>query len=233
MIEEGVAKAQCRGERVRFLTLTSGTEALSNRELYEAWNRVRTTLRKSGELSEYLAVVELQERDGNPAPHLHILATGEFVAQRRLSALASGAGFGPIADIRAVRGTGSRSAGGYLVKSLARYATKANASALAESVKAEESSKAKRVRPVRMSRRWFPGGMRAAEKQVLERMQTAQKEQDPGPWFLVIKDFEGNIRTISRPKLVEQGADPRAEERPQGPATKPEGISPAQTARAA
>jgi hypothetical protein len=233
MIEEGVERAQERGERVRFLTLTSpGDAPLSNRQLYEAWNRVRTTLRKSGELAEYLAVVELQERDGG-APHLHILATGKFVAQRRLSALANGAGFGPIVDIRAVRGTGERSAGGYLVKSLARYATKANAAALAQAVKSEGGQKARRVRPVRMSRGWFDGGMRAAEKQVLALMGLAQGERDPGPWFLVMKDYEGNIRALSRPKLVEQGADPRAEERPQGPATKREGINPAQTARAA
>ncbi len=234
MIEAGVCRAQARGEKVRFLTVTSpGGYALSTRELYESFNRLRTTLRKSGELKEYLAVVELQERDGG-APHLHIIATGEFIPQRRLSKLASGAGFGPIADIRAVRGTGPRSAGMYLVKSLAQYATKANAGALAERVKSEGSdTKARRVRPVRCSQGWYPGGMKDAQKHMLQLIGAAQGEQDPGPWFMVSRSPDGNIHTISRPKPVEEADQPMAEERPQGPATMPEGREAVTTARAA
>jgi hypothetical protein len=233
MIEAGVCRAQARGERVRFLTLTSpGQESLTTKGLYEAWNRVRTTLRKSGELDEYLAVVELQERDGG-APHLHIIATGEYVAQRRLSELASGAGFGPIADIRAVRGTGPRSAGMYLVKSLAQYATKANAGALAERVKADGNGKTTRVRPVRLSRGWYPGGMKAAQKHALVLMGGAKGADDPGPWFMVTRDLNGNIHTVSRPKPVEMDDWPEAEERPQGPATMPEAQEVITTARAA
>jgi hypothetical protein len=223
MIEAGVVEAQIRGEKVRFLTVTSpGGHALSTRELYEAWNRLRTTLRKSGELAEYLAVVELQERDGG-APHLHILATGEYIPQRRLSELAASAGFGPIADIRAVRGTGPRSAGMYMVKSLAQYATKANAAALAERVKSESSGggKVRRVRPVRVSRKWYEGGMKQAEKDALKLM--GGKADDPGPWFMVSKSPDGNIHTVSRPELEVVGEQLTAEERPQGPATMPEG----------
>jgi hypothetical protein len=233
MIEAGVCRAQTRGERVRFLTLTSpGGDPLSTRGLYEAWNRVRTTLRKSGELEEYLAVVELQERDGG-APHLHILATGEYVAQRRLSELANGAGFGPIADIRAVRGTGPRSAGMYLVKSLAQYATKANAGALAERVQADGGGKQTRVRPVRLSRGWYPGGMKAAQTHALKLMGSKQTADDPGPWFMVTRDPNGNIHTLSRPKPVMEDAGPEAEERPTGLATMPEAREAVITARAA
>jgi hypothetical protein len=233
MIEAGVCRAQARGEKVRFLTVTSpGGYALSTRELYESFNRLRTTLRKSGELEEYLAVVELQERDGG-APHLHIIATGEYIPQRRLSALASSAGFGPIADIRAVRGTGPRSAGMYLVKSLAQYATKANAGALAERVKSEGNGKATRVRPVRCSRGWYPGGMKAAQKHALQLMGGAKEANDPGPWFMVSRDPNGNIHTLSRPKPVDMDDQPEAEERPQGPATMPEGREAMTTVRAA
>ncbi len=234
MIEVGVLEAQIRGEKVRFLTVTSpGGYALTNRELYEAFNRLRTTLRKSGELREYFAVVELQERDGG-APHLHILATGEYIAQRRLSELAERAGFGPIADIRAVRGTGPRSAGMYMVKSLAQYATKANAGALAERVKSEDSStggKVRRVRPVRLSRNWYEGGMKKAQKDALK--QYGGKAGDPGPWYMVTRDPNGNIHTVSRPKPEDEAEQLTTEERPQGLATMAEGWEASTMAEAA
>jgi hypothetical protein len=233
MIEAGIARAWLRGDLVRFLTLTSpGSDPLSIKALYEAWNRVRTTLRKSGELREYLAVIELQERDGG-APHLHIMATGEYIAQRRLSELANGAGFGPIADIRAVRDTGPRSASAYLVKSLAAYATKSNAGALAERVKVEGGTKRRRTRPVRTSRGWYPGGMKAAEIAVLKQMGCAQDEPDPGPWFMVVRDVNGNIHTLSKPKPVAEVEQLTGEERPLGPATSQEGAETDKTARAA
>lgn len=83
MIEEGVRRAQHRGERVRFMTLTSPTQqGLTTRELYEAFSRLRVKLRRSGHLREYFAVVE-PTRAG--ALHLHVLATGKFLPQRRLS----------------------------------------------------------------------------------------------------------------------------------------------------
>jgi hypothetical protein len=121
----------------------------------------------------------------------------------------------------------------YLVKSLAQYATKANAGALAERVQADGGGKQTRVRPVRLSRGWYPGGMKAAQTHALKLMGSKQTADDPGPWFMVSRSPDGNIHTISRPKPVEEADQPTAEERPQGPATMPEGREAVTTARAA
>jgi len=105
LIGGGIRLARIRNEMVRMLTLTAPAEGMGIRQLYTSWNRVRTALRKSGELDQYCAVVELGS-ESRPEPHLHVLATGRFIRQERLSLLAASAGFGPIVDIRAVRDTG-------------------------------------------------------------------------------------------------------------------------------
>jgi hypothetical protein len=76
--------------------------------------------------------------------------------------------FGPVADIRSVRGTGSRSlAGGYLLKQvggeMAEYVAKAKAGERAE-LRAVGSGSY--TRPVRSSRGWYPGGLAAAAEVV-------------------------------------------------------------------
>jgi hypothetical protein len=190
LIEAGVSNAMERGERVRFLTLTSPDAAgLTMKGLYESWNRLALKLRRAGKLKEYLAVIETTQAG---ALHLHVLATGEYINQAQLSRLAERAGFGPIADIRAVRGTGERSAGAYLVKALAGYATKANVEALAR-------KGAKRIRPVRVSRGWFPGGLTEAHR-LLSRELTGGggSEPDPGPWLWVESFCDGFIRVRVR-----------------------------------
>ncbi len=179
-----------RGERVRFLTLTSpDAQGLTMKGLYESWNRLALKLRRAGKLKEYLAVIETTQAG---ALHLHVLATGDYINQAQLSRLAEGAGFGSIADIRAVRGTGSRSAGAYLVKALAGYATKANVEALTR-------KGAKRIRPVRVSRGWFPGGLTEAHR-LLSRELTGGGglEPDPGPWLWVESFCDGFIRVRVR-----------------------------------
>ena len=154
------------------------------RELYEAFNRLRTKLRRSGHLREYFAVVETTQAG---ALHLHVLATGRYLPQRELSKVAAAAGFGRVADIRAVTGTGDRSAGAYLVKTLAGNATKANAERLA-------TRGARRLRPVRTSRSWYPGGMAEAEREVGRRMAAELSlAPDPGPWLFVVKGGDGAL----------------------------------------
>jgi hypothetical protein len=194
------------------LTLTSpDATGLTMRELYCSWDRLRAALRKSGELREYLAVVELTEQG---APHLHVIATGKYIEQRRLAGLAERAGFGRVADIRAVRGTGSRSATGYMVKSLARYATKSSVELLAAKAARESIGKRRQVRPVRMSRRWYPGGLGAAERAVVAEANSDQeRDADPGPWFLVQRREDGSVAVLSRPKLVSEQAPPGVAER--------------------
>ena len=159
------------------------------RELYVAFNRLRTKLRRSGHLREYFAVVETTQAG---ALHLHVLATGRYLPQRELSKAAAAAGFGRVADIRAVTGTGDGSAGAYLVKTLAGYATKANAARLA-------TRGARRLRPVRTSRAWYPGGMAEAEREVGRRMAAELSlAPDPGPWLFVVKGGDGALHVRSQ-----------------------------------
>jgi hypothetical protein len=185
------------------------------RELYTSFNRLRTKWRRSGHLREYFAVVETT-RAG--ALHLHVLATGAFLAQHTLSKDAAAAGFGRIADIRAVKGTEDGTDGAHLVKTLAGYATKANAARLA-------ARGARRLRPVRTSRGWFPGGMAEAERRVGRAMADEMGlPQDPGPWVFVFKAVDGSLRVrthqgTGRPQTT--GA--RAAQPPGGAATAPGG----------
>ena len=126
------------------------------------------------------------------ALHLHVLATGRYLPQRELSKVAAAAGFGRVADIRAVTGTGDGSAGAYLVKTLAGYATKANAARLA-------TRGARRLRPVRTSRAWYPGGMAEAEREVGRRMAAELSlAPDPGPWLFVVKGGDGALHVRSQ-----------------------------------
>lgn len=167
----GVEAAWSRSEKVRSLTLTApGRGSMNLADIYAGWNRVRSALKRRDLLAEYAAVVEVQERG---APHLHILATGDYIPQAHLSAIAQGrpgsrGRFGPVVDIREVRSTGPRSlVGNYLVKQvgseMAAYVTKA---------KAEERSRLTAVggrshtRPIRSSRLWYPGGLAAAAETV-------------------------------------------------------------------
>jgi hypothetical protein len=240
VIAGGVWRHIEKGERLRFITLTPPSWGMTMPELGAAWNRFRATLKKFQLLDEYVSVAELQERQ---EPHLHIIASGEYVRQAQLSTWAEKAGFGPVADIRAVRGAGEKSLTGYLLKQLnhelADYVTKASAAKLKERAEIDASKSRKQVRPVRLSRKWYPGGFKAAEQAVLARM-AAQREaeghiKDEGPWFVIKRAPDGNVAVLSRPKLVEQDepTEPRGA-RPQAVATSgEEGDGEAELARAA
>lgn len=202
LIAAGYERARARGESVRFITLTT-TAGMDRRALYVAFNKLRVKLRRSGELSEYLAVLETTTGRNGTAPllHLHLLATGRYIRQARLCRLWSWAtdDRARITDIRAVRGVGEQSAAGYLVKQLASYCVKANADRLQE----QEGG---RLRPVRCSRGWLPGGFTAAEKAVasLVAEEHGGGELDPGPWLYVIRRADGSL-------VVRPNADEHAE----------------------
>jgi hypothetical protein len=139
-------------------------------------------------MTEYALVVELQERG---ALHPHVFATvpaavaGDLVDRRsrasyrrrmhELRPLAESLGWGQMVDAVTVQlGDADRMAA-YGAKRLAGYATK-EARAKFRELGAE------RVRPVRLSRGWVPGGLKRAREAVLG--QTAMDaSRDPGPWL--------------------------------------------------
>jgi hypothetical protein len=143
-------------------------------ELAAGWNRVAAALKRRGVLRQYAMVVELQKRG---APHIHALATGEFLPQKELSAIAQGrpgskGRFGKVTDIRLVRTTGPRSLAAYIAKrpalngkaeELAAYAAKAGTE---ERARLRLQAGATRTRPVRSSTLWYPGGLSAAAEAV-------------------------------------------------------------------
>ncbi len=239
VVNGGVWRAQDSGERLRFMTLTAPSEGLTMPELGAAWNRLRSTLKKNDLLREYVAVAELQDRG---EPHLHVIASGEYVPQADLANWGEKAGFGRVSDIRAVRGTGRRSITGYLLKQLdselADYVTKASAAQIKERAARDSNKRRKQVRPVRLSRKWYPGGFKAAEQAVLRRqaVQRGQEEgpKDVGPWFVVLRRADGSLSVITRPKPVEQAAPTLAREARASAATSAEeGESEAITEQAA
>lgn len=174
VLRGGILDAWERGQIVRAMTFTAPAGGMSFEEMKVGWNRVRANLRYRGVLNGYAAVVELQERG---APHLHILTTGEFIAQEELVKVAQGrpgsrGRFGKVTDIRKVRGTGPRSFVGYLLKEVggkevedqkaARYLAKAQP---------EDFARLKRIsggrtRPLRIGGDWYPGGQKAAREAV-------------------------------------------------------------------
>lgn len=179
LVLAGMLAAHEQGKRVRFLTLTEDpNKPMQIADLSAAWNRMRTRLKDEGKLDEYATVVECTKRG---RPHLHVVFTGEFVKQWKLSSWAERAGFGRVVDIRLVdfdpaNQSGSIRAASYVAKELAGYVSKAKGEAVGKLV-------AKRRRPLRTSRGWYPGGMKRAEKELLE---AADFDTDLGDFFFVI-----------------------------------------------
>lgn len=213
IVAEGCEAALARGDRVRLMTLTDGTGSMTVHDLYVAWNRLRTRLRKSGHLNEYAAVLETTAAG---ALHLHALTTGKFVPQRRLSVLAAAAGFGVVADIRAVRpgesgDTTDRRAASYVSKELAAYVSKQKTDAL-------RSKTAARRRPLRCSRGWGMS-MAEAEKLVVSAwVGEAAQAPDPGPWLLLLKREDGSVSVLGgRGDSSRVGSGPAAERAQRSP----------------
>jgi hypothetical protein len=174
---------------VRFYTFTAPGKGMSMVDMALGTNRVMATLRKTGEIREWAGVVELQQRG---APHLHVVATGEYIDHRRLSRLARGrAGskgrFGPVVWAEEITRTdreGDVAIAGYFTKALgsvggelASYVTKAKAEQMRQM-----GSKGSRVRPIRRSNGWYPGGLGAARGVVVRN------------WF---PDSEGDVAGVT------------------------------------
>ena len=86
----------------------------------QAWARLRHELRRRYGLSDYVWVRE--QAPSTRRLHLHLLIRSGYVPQRHLSRLAARAGFGPVCDIRRVRGRGGPA---YVSKYLAKDAASA------------------------------------------------------------------------------------------------------------
>ncbi len=142
------------GLRPRFLTLTCDDRepAVAWAQLTARFQRLRERVqRRYGVKVEYAAFVEVTKRG---MPHLHVVFRGPYVDQRVWSRLASGSGFGPVVDIRAVRGG---EIGGYVTKTLGGYVTKA--------VGARYPAGVRRVRfSHQWSPEWVPTARRAATR---------------------------------------------------------------------
>lgn len=202
----GVRRAFDAGERVRFITLTAPSRGMSLQQLGDGWRRMLSSLRPSGEVREYVGVVELQRRG---EPHLHLLATGEFIHYKRLSKLArGGAGvkgrFGRVAWIEEVTpvSAGEVSLAGYFTKEL--QAVGAELASYITKVKAEQLRefgmvKGGRKRPLRRSDGWYPGGQAVAEAAVKRRWypEPSAAEQVKGDWRMYeVRPDTGEVRFI-------------------------------------
>jgi hypothetical protein len=191
LIQRGIEQAQAQHgpNAVRFLTLTDDSAGEMNAQgLYDSWQKLSLRLRRRDKLGEYVGAVELQERG---ALHLHVLAAesargGGYIPQADLSKMAEASGFGPVCDVRRVgpAESGDGSAADYLTKGFAANGEAVELAGYVAKSGATEAAKLKvseRMRPLRVSRGWYGGGLRAAEAEVLALWADGQ-ERDPGPW---------------------------------------------------
>lgn len=181
LVAAGMGEAQKRGERLRFMTLTEDpNRPLDVAGLSKCWNRLRTELKQKNLLNEYAAAFEVTKKG---RPHLHVLFSGSFIHQMKLSRWAERVGFGRVTDIRAVgfdlAGDDLRSAS-YIAKEMAGYVSKSKGATAGKLV-------AQRRRPLRTSRGWYPGGMKRAEAELLAEVRDEDKT-DKGPFWFVLGD---------------------------------------------
>jgi hypothetical protein len=211
LFERGILAAFARGERVRFLTLTDGSKhgTMTVHDLSQAWVKLATMLRKGGPplprppkgsgkeaqakwrrqckarkplLSEYAMVLEVGSK-GQGRLHAHVLFTGRYIKQSRLSTWAKQAGFGRVVDIREVPSGDAAAAAAYAAK-LAYYGAKQGQAV----AKLKRLSRV-RIRPIRKSHGWYPGGLRKVEEEL--GIRKAGGSKDPGPWVLITHDGKG------------------------------------------
>ncbi len=197
VVSDGIARYQAAGTRVRFLTLTDGEGSMTVPELYAAWGRFRQRMRRRELLDDYALAVEVGSR-----LHLHACVTGRFIDQaRELVPHAEAAGFGRIADIRAVPPLAvADTLAGYITRSekssdalqLARYLTKSTAQELRD-------RGATRVRPLRVSREWEGGGLTEG----WARVKREWYGETEGRWEVVhASKFRPELERLSRMRLL-------------------------------
>lgn len=213
LFERGILAAFARGERVRFMTLTDGSThgTMTVHDLSNAWGKLAAILHRGGPppprppkgsgkeaqakwrrqckarkplLAEYAMVLEVGSK-GQGRLHAHVLFTGRYIKQSRLSAWAKHAGFGRVVDIREVPSGDAAAAASYAAKLAAYVASQSKALA-----KLKYLSRA-RVRPVRKSHGWYPGGLRKVEEDL--GIRKAGGTGDPGPWALITHDGKGHL----------------------------------------
>lgn len=225
LVRRGMRAAIERGDELRFLTVTDGSArgTMTVAQLSAAWDNLAELLRVGGPapprppkgsgeeaqarwrarcrarrpyLSEYALVLEVGRRGGRL--HAHVILTGRYVPQRKLSAWAKRCGFGSVVDIRAIDQGRAAEVAGYATK-LADYATKAAGELPAGKVRGR-----KRLRVLRTSRGWYDGGLRRVETELGYRSEKGSR--DPGPWLLI--RHNGGGRVVAKRTLTRKGGRP-------------------------
>lgn len=194
-IEVGMTRAAVkrREEAVVFLTLTEPARAqLDLPGLRARWKATKKRLGRAWGLTEYALVVEFQGR-GALHPHVFGVVAPAVAADLRdrkarssyrrrmheLRPLAESLGWGQMVDAITPDLGEARAMGQYGAKALSGYATK-------EAARKFKEAGAERVRPIRLSRDWYPGGLTAATEEVRSWIKPELAEgsgvADPGPW---------------------------------------------------
>ena len=185
----GAARAICRGAKdgrppgwdATFLTFTEpATATLDVAGFSRRQEATLKRMRRRGWIGQSATVVEFQRRG---ALHAHVIAHSPIALCNQLEDRRSRSsyrfrmnelrpmlvdlGWGPVCDAVAVAGFGETS--NYMAKSLSSYLSK-------QAQRAFKDLGAERIRPVRLSRGWYPGGLMQAQKDV------KIGQPDAGPW---------------------------------------------------
>lgn len=174
---------------VVFLTLTDTARgSLTYRGLRGQWDKTRKRLQRTWGAGDYALVAELQAR-GALHPHVCLEVAPEVARDLRdrstrasyrrrmheLRPMAVDLGWGSMVDAVTIDAVEDRERiARYAAKSVAGYATK-------ESKELLKRKGAKKVRPLRLSRGWYPGGLAAAREWVLGQEKMAQTRLE-GRW---------------------------------------------------
>lgn len=190
-IRSGVIRGMIAGASPIFVTLTEPARAtLDMAGFRRRWGATVKRLQRLWGVSEYAVALEFQER-GALHPHAVMWAdpgVGRDLLDRRTRAsyrrrmhelrpMARELGWGQMVDAKTIEGEkGAEEVGKYGAKNVADYATK-------EAAKRFKQIGARRIRPVRLSRGYYPGGLAAAMEKVREGLRPAEESgRDHGPF---------------------------------------------------
>jgi hypothetical protein len=180
------------------ITLTEPSRASLDLPAFHArWKATIKRLRRTFGITEYGLAAEFQKRG---ALHPHVIAWAPIslaedlgdrssrasyrVRMKELRPLAMSLGWGQVCDAKTI-GYGEETDGTIAEERVVRYATKNVADyATKEAAAAFKNVGAKRIRPIRLSRGFYPGGLGRAREKVTDRDELAPS-RDPGPWVRV------------------------------------------------